>query len=101
VERVVGHRILRRPKGAPADRFADLRVATNRVRLFVENENPAGKELPIADLAARLRRVDPPATVFALTATGDTAWREVERALLAAACYDRRPGEEPHEVILD
>lgn len=101
VESVVGKRILRRPRGAPADRFADLRLERSELLLYVENENPAGKRLRVAELRAALRRIDPPATVFALTATDETTWRELAAVLLAAACYDRGPDDEPHEVILD
>jgi hypothetical protein len=101
VESVVGKRILRRPRGAPAVRFADLRLDGASAMLYVENDNPRGRRLTVSELAAALGRIEPPATTFALTASDDTTWRDVMAAFVAAACYDKKPDEEPNEVILD
>lgn len=98
--RLVGSHRIRRFKGAPADRFADLHLDGERVELWLETEG-ASQRLPLARLAAALRKTDPPARVFALRPTPSTRWRQLVAAVLAAACYDRAPGEEPHEVILD
>ncbi len=100
-ESVVGHRKITRHVSAPRERFADLRLDGTRVELFVENEAPGGEQLPLDQLKARLRTHDPPIGVLALTASDDTRWSELSRAVIAAACFDREPGEEPHEIILD
>lgn len=98
---IVGYRKITRDKAAPRQRMADIRLNGERARLYVEGERAAGREVPVAELADVLRRSKPPIEIFALTAAPDVAWRHVERAALAAACHDRRPGEEPHEVIVD
>jgi hypothetical protein len=97
----VGKRRVTRSAEAPAERLADLRLAGDRATLVVENEAPGGRELSVAELAAALRRIDPPVGVFALTATDDTPWPQFVEALTAAACFDRKPGQEPHEIIFD
>jgi hypothetical protein len=101
VEAIVGHRRIIRPKTAPRVRFADIRVDPVGVRIFVENERVGGSAVELDELAGWLRELDPPATAFALTATGDTPWSRFVRTLVVAACFDRAPGAEPHEVLLD
>ena len=101
VETIVGHRRLIRPRDAPRLRFADVRLSPDGVRLYVEHERVAGSALPLDRLAATLQALDPPATAFALTASDDTPWRAFVEALAATACFDRPPGSEPHEVLLD
>lgn len=98
---MVGKRKITRSRQVPAQRFADLRLEGDRARVHIENEAPGGSEVPVAELAALLRRTEPPVSMFALTATEATAWKHVVAALVAAACYDRKPGQEPHEVLLD
>lgn len=100
-ESVVGHRKITRDRAAPRQRFADLRVDGDRAELFVENEAPGGEQLALGELAARLSAHQPPVGVFALTASDDTRWLQLSRAIIAAACFDRKPGDEPHEIILD
>jgi hypothetical protein len=99
--RIVGRRQITRDTRRPAERFAALRVSGDRVMLFIENENQAGKEHAVSELRAVLAAIEPRPDVFALTATADTPWNHVQAAVLAAACYDRSPGDEPHEIILD
>jgi hypothetical protein len=101
VSRVVGHRKITRAKSAAAIRFADLRLDGRELKLYVENESPAGKAMRVSELARALRLTDPPVGAFALTASDDTPWRHLQTALVAAACYNRGPGDEPNEVILD
>ena len=101
VSRVVGRRKITRDKTAPAVRFADMRLHGQQLKLYVENESPAGKKLLVHELADALRETTPPVGAFALTASEETPWRHLETALVAAACYDRGPGDEPNEVILD
>jgi hypothetical protein len=101
VTRVVGERQITRDVEAPALRFADVRVDGDAAQVFVENDAPAGETIPLGALAAALAEIEPPAEVFAVTATSETAWANVRRAVIASACYDRAPGDEPHEVILD
>jgi hypothetical protein len=101
VSRVVGHRKITRNKTAPAVRFADMRLHGQLLSLYVENESPAGKKLLVHKLASELRNTKPPVGAFALTATDVTPWRHLQTALVAAACYNRGPGDEPNEVILD
>jgi ABC-type amino acid transport substrate-binding protein len=97
----VGLRRIIRARSAAADRFADLRIDAGRARLFVENDAPRGVDVDLGELVATLRGCEPPVGVFALSASDRTSWRQVREALVAAACYDRAPGEEPHEVIFD
>ncbi len=99
--RIVGDRQITRSVKRPAERFAALRVAADKIHLFVENDAPRGRELAPSTLRETLRALEPKAEVFALTATDDTPWAVVLETALAAACYDRAPGDEPHEVILD
>jgi hypothetical protein len=99
--RIVGHRKITRDVRRPAERFASLRIDGDDVVLFVENARPAGDPFAVAELDEALAALEPKAQVFAVTATADTPWSSVERVALAAACYDRGPGDEPHEVILD
>ncbi|RLB61999.1 MAG: hypothetical protein DRI90_10080 [Deltaproteobacteria bacterium] len=96
----VGTRRITRSVGAPADRFADLRLAGDRVLLHVEHGGPS-ETLPVAKLAQRLRETEPAVGTVALRVSDETAFEHVVTVLVAAACYDRKPGEEPHEVILD
>ncbi len=98
--RTVGYRRITRSVGTPADRFADLRLSGAEVQLFVEHGG-GPVTLPVAELAGHLRRTEPPVGTFALAVTDETAWKQVLTVLVAAACYDREPGEEAHEVILD
>lgn len=98
--RTVGHRRITRSVGSPADRFADLRLAGDQVQLFVEHGG-APVTLPAAQLADHLRDTEPPVGTFALRVTDETAFEQVVAVLVAAACYDREPGGEAHEVILD
>ncbi|MEZ4441899.1 MAG: hypothetical protein R3B72_22560 [Polyangiaceae bacterium] len=98
---LVGERRVTRRRGAPRVRVAEVRVGPEGVTLHVENENPRGIELPTARLAEHLAALDPPATAFVVTAAPELPWRDLEPALRAAACHDRAPGEEPHEVLLD
>ena len=97
----VGHRKITRDKKAKRDRFADIRLDGDRVELFVENERPGGDALTLSSLKETLRSVKPPVSVAALTASPSTKWQQVEQAIIAAACFDRKPGDEPHEIILD
>lgn len=99
--RIVGQRQITRSTRRPAERFADLRVDGARVLLFVENEAQSGRDLQISALGAVLAELSPPAQVFAVTATAATPWTAVLEVAVAAACYDREPGDEPHEVVLD
>lgn len=99
--RIVGRRKVTRDVRRPAERFAALRVKGDRVTLFIENERQAGDELTLSELKPRLATIEPPAEVFALTATDDTPFSSVAQVIQAAACYDRKPGDEPHEIILD
>ncbi len=101
VTRVVGRRRITRRRGQPADRFAALRVRGDSVTVFVENDNQQGRQVAISALGDAIRALDPPARVFAVTATDETPWSSVETAVIAAGCHDRKPGDEPHEVILD
>lgn len=99
--RVVGHRQITRSTKRPAERFADLRIDGSEVVLFVENEAQSGTSLAISALEAALTALSPPAQVFAVTATRETPWTSVLEVVVAAACHDRAPGDEPHEVVLD
>jgi hypothetical protein len=98
---IVGERKITRHKRAPRERIADLRLDGDTATLYVEQGKPAGDAIAIDALPDRLRRITPPIGVFALSASDATAWRHVHAAISAAACYDRRAGDEPHEVILD
>ncbi|MBW2453137.1 MAG: hypothetical protein JRI68_01425 [Deltaproteobacteria bacterium] len=98
--RTVGHRRITRSVGAPADRFADVRLTGDRVQLFVEHGG-APVTLPAAKLADHLRATEPPVGTLALRVTEETAFEHFVTVLVAAACYDREPGDEAHEVILD
>jgi hypothetical protein len=97
---IVGYQKITRPKAAPRDRLADLRLESDRVTVFVENDKPSGRQMAPHALAAHLRGVEPPVTVFTLGASDDTPWPAMREVLVAAACYDRGPGEEPHEVLI-
>ena len=101
VETIVGHRRVIRPKAAPRLRFADIRVDGDEVQVFVENDRVGGTRVALDDLAQALDAIDPPVSAFALTATDATRWSQLVRALVATACFDRGPGAEPHEVLLD
>jgi hypothetical protein len=98
---MVGRRKVTRSIEAPAIRFGEIRLDGEAAVVHVENAAPGGKQIRVGEIAALLRATEPPATVFALTATDDTPWQHVLRAAISAACYDRKPGEEPHEVLLD
>ncbi len=99
--RIVGHRQITRDVRRPAERFAALRIDGERVMLFVENERQEPELLSVSGLNRALMAIVPPAQVFAVTATADTPWAIVERVIIAAACFDRMPGDEPHEIIVD
>lgn len=99
--RIVGHRQITRDVRRPAERFAALRIDGDRVVLFVENAGQGGEDLAVSELRPRLRTLEPRADVFAVTATKTTPWASVQEVALAAACFDRQPGDEPHEVIVD
>jgi len=98
--RTVGHRRITRSVGAPAERFADVRLAGDRVQLYVEHGGQP-LSLPVGELAAHLRSIEPPVGTFALRVSDETPFAHVRTVLVAAACYDREPGDEAHEVILD
>jgi hypothetical protein len=97
----VGRRKVTRSTEAPGIRFAEIRLDGDRALVHVENEAPGGWDLPIAELAAKLRATEPAVGFFALTGSAETPWKHVQAAAVAAACYDRAPGEEPHDVLLD
>ncbi|HHH27941.1 MAG TPA: hypothetical protein ENK57_06310 [Polyangiaceae bacterium] len=97
---IVGHRKITRPQAAPRDRVADLRVEGAEVTIFVENGKPGGEIMSTSALRAHLQALDPPAIVFTLGASDDTPWPRLREVIAAAACFDRGPGEEPHEVLL-
>ena len=97
---IVGHRKVTRPQSAPRDRFADLRVEDGEVTVFVENDKPGGDTVAIEALKGHLLAIQPPVGVFTLGANGDTPWPRLRDVLVAAACFDRGPGDEPHEVLL-
>jgi hypothetical protein len=98
---VVGHRRVTRRAGAPTMRIGDLRLDGERVELFVENDRAAGRRIPLARLGATLDAIEPPVEVFALEVSDRTPSRHLVTALVAAACHDRGPGDEPHEVLVD
>jgi hypothetical protein len=98
---IVGERTITRDKRAPRERIADLRLAGDTATLYVEHGKPAGDAIAVDALDEHLRTITPPIGVFALSASDDTPWRQVHAAILAAACFDRAAGDEPHEVILD
>ena len=96
---VVGdHRIVRVP-GAPVARYAQVRLDGGRLRLLVEGADEAGRSLSTAVLAETLRGYTPPIEVFSLSASDATRWQQLLDALVAMACFDRKPGQEPHEVL--
>lgn len=97
---IVGHRKVTRPRAAPRDRFADLRVEDGEVTVFVENDKPGGNAVATHALRAHLRAIEPAVGVFTLGATDETPWHRLREVIAAAACFDRAPGEEPHEVLL-
>lgn len=97
---IVGHRKVTRPKGGLRDRIADLQLDGGEVTVFVENDKPGGRAMATAALADHLRGVEPSVGVFTLGVSDDTTWPQLRGVLVAAACYDRQPGEEPHEVIV-
>jgi hypothetical protein len=99
--RIVGHRQITRDVRRPAERMAALRIDGERVVVFVENERQGGDDMSVSSLAGALAALEPKARVFALAATADTPWATVQKVALTAACYDRKPGDEPHEIILD
>lgn len=102
VETVVGHRRVIRHKERPRVRLADLRVhADAQVEVYVENEKLTGKRLAIDELKSFLTAVSPPVGAFTIHADDDVRWANFVRTAAAAACYDRSPGFEPHEVIWD
>ncbi len=102
-ERIVGRRKITRDVRRPAERFASLRLHDDgtRMTLFVENDPQRGKALGAGELTSALMALEPRAEVFAITADESTPWPAVEKAIVALACYDRNPGDEPHEVVLD
>lgn len=97
---IVGHRKVTRPRAAPRDRLADLRVERGEVTVFVENDKPGGATVTTGALAAHLNGLEPPVGVFTLGASDETPWPRLREVIAAAACYDRAPGQEPHEVLL-
>jgi hypothetical protein len=99
-ESMVGYQKITRPKAGPRDRIADLRVEGRAVTVFVENDKPGGEAMTPADVANHLRAIQPPVGVFTLGASDDTRWRDLREVLVAAACYDREPGQEPHEIVI-
>lgn len=100
VETKVGQHTVRRDRAAPVDRLAEVKLEGERLTLFLEGADPEGRDLTLAQLGPLLKGSKPPPLAFVLTATDDTPWRQVRTALQAVACYDRRPGQEPHDVIL-
>lgn len=94
---VVGSHRIHRPKGTVSQRFASMRLDGDRVYLCLESESC--KWMGLNALAAALEKTHPKAEVFSLSASDPTPWRHLVTALATAACYDRRPGEEPHEVL--
>ncbi|MEM1030903.1 MAG: hypothetical protein AAF928_02585 [Myxococcota bacterium] len=99
---VVGHRRVRRARGAPRVRLADVRVAPDaRATLFLERGNPAGVRLGAAQLSAYLRAARPRVDTFTIDAAPSVLWSDFVRVATVVACYDRGPGEAPHEVIWD
>jgi hypothetical protein len=98
---MVGRRKVTRSTETAAMRFGEIRLDGEVAVVHVENAAPGGKHLAVGEIGALLRATAPPAEVFVLTATDDTPWQHLLSAAIAAACYDRKPGEEPHEVLLD
>jgi hypothetical protein len=100
VVRIVGKRRVTRWSDAPAERFAALELDRGTVSFDVENEGRA-RRAPIAKLRGMLAQSQPPVGVVALHVSDDTPWAQVVEVLLITACHDRKPGQEPHEVIVD
>jgi len=100
---VVGDRRIVRVAGSPVARFAQLRLRGKQLQLVVEGEEQAQGAaphlVPLAKLVEVLRGHTPPIEVFSLSATDDTRWQQLLDTVIAAACYDREPGQEPHEVL--
>jgi len=96
---IVGTQQVTRIKGAPRDRLGQLLLDGDKGRLYIENDEPRGRIVSLADLADVLRSTKPPMRVFALSASHRTRWGDYRRAVLALACFDRRAGQEAHEVL--
>jgi hypothetical protein len=71
------------------------------VRVFVEREAIVGEAVTIDALRDHLQAADPPISAFTIAAQRNVPWGDFVRAASVAACYDRAPGGEPHEVIWD
>jgi hypothetical protein len=99
-EHVVGARRITRLAAAPALRMAQLALEPGQVRLALESDSPRGREIDLAALRDSLRKTEPAVDTFTLLVSDDTPWREVVGAVVAAACYDRAAGDEPHEIVL-